>query len=381
MKKNTSKSMRNNTINSSSGNAANSRTDRFYGMRKKAGKEIMNQGSTRMLADNPRLAYEKGAKGDAYGRGVSLKDMPSVGGSAKKQKNKMKSGGSFIEPSKELKFGGTQKYSGGGYPTYAKGSEQSKSFQEAFGKARRSGKSTFEWEGRKYGTRLSGESDADYKARIARSGAGTSETSKGKSASAVPTAPRAERGLVTGSRPTLSSAPATKPKSAKKENSSNERKTDRVNRRAERQAKPNRKQREVMKSSGNAKTVTKDKTSAATRNAGSAGTGMKISANTNPTSYARRSSGMNMSQVGGKEVNMSAMQNSGRVAARPSSAKSKPAGKSIGKPATGRAARINERANRVTERAANRNDRQNAKSSRREGVKSAKANLRAARRG
>ena len=333
MKKNTSKSMRNNSINSSSNNAANSRTDKFYGMRKKAGKEIMNQGSTRMFA-NTNSAYETGAKGDAYGRGNSLKDMPSVGGNTKKQKSKMKSGGSFIEPSKELEFGGVQKYSGGGYPVYAKGSEQSKSFQEAFGKAGRSGKSTFEWEGRKYGTRLAGESDDAYKARMTRNTAGTTQVSAGKGPSQLAGGASSERSLATGPRPTLGST-TEKSAASKKEERSNER----TNRQTERQAKPNRKQRKIMKSDSNAKTVDKDKRSAAARNVGRAAAGMKISTNVEPTSYAKRSSGMNMSQIGGKEVNMSAMKPSGTPGSQPAY-KPKASGKTMSKPASGRAGRL-----------------------------------------
>lgn len=285
----------------------------------------------------------------------------------------------MIEPDKELKFGGVQKYSGGGYPVYPKGSKQSKSFQEAFGRAGKSGRTTFEWEGRKYGTRLAGESNDDYKARMARNSAGTTKV-ESRGPSQIPGRASSERSLATGPRPTLGSTSSKKSAAEKREERSNKRKGNRAERRAERQAKPNRKQRKVMKPTSNAKAVEKDKRSAAARNAGAAGAGMKVSTNTNPTSYARRSSGMSMSQLGGKEVDMSAMKPSGTPGSRPAS-KPKASGKSMSKPASGRAGRLEERAKRARERNASRDERQSSRSSRRENVKSAKANLKAARRG
>ena len=68
-----------------------------------------------------------------------------------KGKKPMKMGGDYMEPSKEVKFGGpTKKQTGGttNYPVYAKGSEQAKSFRKAYAAA--ADGSTFTWEGRKY---------------------------------------------------------------------------------------------------------------------------------------------------------------------------------------------------------------------------------------
>jgi hypothetical protein len=51
----------------------------------------------------------------------------------------------------------TVRTQGGNYPVYKKDSETAQSFRDAFGAARRSGASDFEWQGRKYGTALAGE--------------------------------------------------------------------------------------------------------------------------------------------------------------------------------------------------------------------------------
>lgn len=270
-----------------------------------------------------------------------------LGGAGRSLKSDM------IEPNKEIKFGGVKKYSGGGYPVYAKGSKQSKSFQEAFGKAGRSGKSTFEWEGRKYGTRLAGESNDAYKARMAKNSAGTTRAASGKGPSQIAGGASSERSLATGPRPTLVASSSKKSAATKREERSNERKGNRAERRKE--------QPKVMKSTSNAKAIDKLLPKA----------GTKISTNTNPSSYMqKRSSGMSMSQLGGKEVDMSAMKSSGTSKSQPAS-----------KPTSGRVGRLEERAKRARERNANRDKRQSSKSSKREAVKSAKANLKAARRG
>lgn len=77
-----------------------------------------------------------------------LKKLP------KPVRNKMgykKMGGDYMEPSKEIKFGGpTKKQTGGttNYPVYKKDSEQAKSFRKAYAAAEPG--SVFTWEGRKY---------------------------------------------------------------------------------------------------------------------------------------------------------------------------------------------------------------------------------------
>jgi hypothetical protein len=43
------------------------------------------------------------------------------------------------------------------YPVYQRNSSQAASFRRAFAAARREGKATFEWEGRRYNTKLKGE--------------------------------------------------------------------------------------------------------------------------------------------------------------------------------------------------------------------------------
>lgn len=49
------------------------------------------------------------------------------------------------------------KTAGGDYPVYEKGSFQADSFQHAFKSAREAGEKVFEWQGRKYNTKLKGE--------------------------------------------------------------------------------------------------------------------------------------------------------------------------------------------------------------------------------
>jgi hypothetical protein len=74
--------------------------------------------------------------------------------------------GSFIEPSKELKFGKPKKYQTGSYPTYNRSSDEAKSFRDAFAAARKEGKMTFEWEGRSYGTRRADETKSQHEANM-----------------------------------------------------------------------------------------------------------------------------------------------------------------------------------------------------------------------
>jgi len=89
------------------------------------------------------------------------------------RKTKMRGG--YIEPSKEVKFGGPSKMQdGGSYPTYKKDSDKAKSFREAFASARKSGKTTFEWDGRKYGTRRADENKEQHAAAMKKA-AGSSE--------------------------------------------------------------------------------------------------------------------------------------------------------------------------------------------------------------
>jgi len=90
-------------------------------------------------------------------------------GGSKKNKN-----GSFLEPNKELSFGGVKYEEGGSYPTYKKDSDKAKSFREAFASARKSGKTTFEWDGRKYGTRRADENKEQHSAAMKKA-AGSSE--------------------------------------------------------------------------------------------------------------------------------------------------------------------------------------------------------------
>ena len=48
----------------------------------------------------------------------------------------------------------TVKTKGGDYPVYKKSSSEAQSFRSAFAAARKSGKKVFEWQGRKYNTKV-----------------------------------------------------------------------------------------------------------------------------------------------------------------------------------------------------------------------------------
>lgn len=98
-------------------------------------------------------------------------------------KKRMYKKGSFLEPNKELTFGGPNKMQGGGaaYPTYEKSSDKAKSFREAFAAARKAGKMTFEWDGRKYGTRRADENKEQHAAAMKKaSGSGSEAKPKAK---------------------------------------------------------------------------------------------------------------------------------------------------------------------------------------------------------
>lgn len=48
---------------------------------------------------------------------------------------------------------GLKKTKGGDYPVYSKGSDKAAGFDKAYGAAKKAGKGTFSWEGRKYRTK------------------------------------------------------------------------------------------------------------------------------------------------------------------------------------------------------------------------------------
>ncbi len=206
---------------------------------------------------------------------------------------KMKAGG-YLEPDKELMFGGVQKYKKGGntYPVYEKGSKQSQSFQEAFGKAGRAGKSTFEWEGRKYGTRLKGETDADYETRMRTNAVPEARATIAPPKNNTPSAQ--ERTLISGPRPSL--APAKTSIADKMKERSTERKANR----AERQ-----KENKNLKATNSSKNVTSGKTpatpTAATKNA--SGTGMKSFSKPAPAApvskFTKKTGGKKLYKSGG----------------------------------------------------------------------------------
>jgi len=107
-----------------------------------AGKEPKNKKSKTM-----KKKMQAGGLKSPGAKQKGLKKLP------KPVRNKMgykKMGGDYMEPSKEVKFGGPAKKQTGGvnYPVYAKGSEQAKSFRKAYGAAEAG--SVFTWEGRKY---------------------------------------------------------------------------------------------------------------------------------------------------------------------------------------------------------------------------------------
>jgi len=108
-----------------------------------AGKESKNKKSKTM-----KKKMQAGGLKSPGAKQKGLKKLP------KPVRNKMgykKMGGDYMEPSKEVKFGGPSKkmQSGGAnYPVYAKGSDQAKSFRKAYAAAEAG--STFTWEGRKY---------------------------------------------------------------------------------------------------------------------------------------------------------------------------------------------------------------------------------------
>lgn len=102
-------------------------------------------------------------------------------------KKRMYKKGSFpgMEPNKELTFGGMKYEDGGEYPVYKKSSDKAKSFREAFAAARKAGNMTFEWDGRKYGTRRADENKEQHAAAMKKASGSSSE------AEATPTTPTA----------------------------------------------------------------------------------------------------------------------------------------------------------------------------------------------
>lgn len=82
--------------------------------------------------------------------------MTGRGGSRRSRRSSNDSGGSKSSGSSN-KGGslvtGKTKTKGGTYPTFKKGSTIANDFKSAFAKARREGKSTFMWDGRKYSTK------------------------------------------------------------------------------------------------------------------------------------------------------------------------------------------------------------------------------------
>ena len=93
-------------------------------------------------------------------------------------KKRMYKKGSFpgMEPNKELTFGGMKYEDGGEYPVYKKSSDKAKSFREAFAAARKAGNMTFEWDGRKYGTRRADENKEQHAAAMKKVSGSSSET-------------------------------------------------------------------------------------------------------------------------------------------------------------------------------------------------------------
>ena len=107
-----------------------------------AGKEPKNKKSKTM-----KKKMQAGGLKSPGAKQRGLKKLP------KPVRNKMgykKMGGDYMEPSKEVKFGGPAKKQTGGvnYPVYKKDSEQAKSFRKAYAAAEAG--SVFTWEGRKY---------------------------------------------------------------------------------------------------------------------------------------------------------------------------------------------------------------------------------------
>lgn len=262
--------------------------------------------------------------------------------------------GSFIEPSKELSFGGPKKYQTGSYPVYNKDSKEAASFREAFARAGRTGQKTFEWEGRKYNTRLAGESDAAYNARMEKNSKNSAPEPavKGKVASPIARPETPKPTLATGPRPSLS-APASKSKSE-------ERKENRADKKAEQTAKKN----------TPAPTADKKTTApAAPKSKGLAGIRTSNAGESSSNTVARKTSGMSMGDIGGKEVNMSAMKSSSPAPSAPSA----PASKKVDK--------LKERAARARAKQESKSDKQEARTTKRAAINAAKEDLKNARRG
>ena len=273
---------------------------------------------------------------------------------------KMKKGGSFLEPDKELKFGGapkSKKYQGGGasYPVYGKNTDQAKSFRSAFAAARAAGKDKFTWEGRSYGTRKAGESAEQYTSSLkgARS-ANTPSTLNRTETKPLSSGVTPRTGLATGPRPTLTAASSKNKRSENRAAKKEARKSNRQEKRKENKLGLRRKQGAIKGSSE--KAVGKKTAPMAP------GAGMKISTATESTPNTRTRTSLSSvrDSAMGRAVDTSKMKDSGTPASRPAA---KPAA-----PSSKRADRINKRAERVTDRKAKRA----AVSSAKEGLKAAR---------
>lgn len=251
---------------------------------------------------------------------------------------KMKKG-SFLEPNKELKFGGVSKYKEGG----------SKSFNQAFAEARKAGKKTFEWNGKSYGTRRSGESQEQYRAALAKNS--NNATPKENTGSAV-----------------LKTSPYQSNQAASKDRSTYGNRASSYNTIAG----------ATPATGGKGRSVS-TLLSALDNTKGSSSKTSESSSKSTPSSSSNSSSGKSITKTKSSEATSS------NASGPASASKSK-------KEKRSRADRLNDRADRIRnrpakkearkeERQAKRDDRKAAKNSKRSEVKSAKANLKAARRG
>lgn len=121
-------------------------------------KQLGGAGGYGMVMAQSELLKNKSKKKSASNESPRAKKQSTPQGSSAKNQE-----GSFIEPNKEVKFGGVK---------YQQGGEKKQSFNEAFAAARKAGKMTFEWNGKSYGTRRADETKSQQKSKMAARASG-----------------------------------------------------------------------------------------------------------------------------------------------------------------------------------------------------------------
>lgn len=168
-------------------------------------KQLGGAGGYGMVMAQSELLKKKGKKKSASNESPRAKKQNTPQGSSAKNQE-----GSFIEPNKELQFGGVDRFvesrrrtmekknnidtsknltsDGMSKPApkatakaapAAEKKSSGPSFNTAFGDARKAGKKEFTWNGKKYNTRKAGESPEDYNKAMSKSSGSKANTTSG----------------------------------------------------------------------------------------------------------------------------------------------------------------------------------------------------------